>query len=85
MSLQIQNEPAVTIGSIVAAANAVLVVLVAFGAINDQQFKALAGLCSTALPVAGAALVRSRVVPTAKLALQTQQTAPEPGGLRSAS
>ena len=83
--MSLQHEPAVTIGSVVAAANAILVVLVAFGAINDQQFKALAGVCSTVLPVAGAALVRSKVVPTAKLSLQTQHTGPRRSGLSSAT
>ena len=78
--MSFQDEPAVSIGSIVAAVNAVLVALVAFGAIDDKEFKALAGLCSTVLPIAGALLVRSKVMPTARLAVQAAQPAPEKVG-----
>jgi len=75
--MSLQNEPAVAIGSVVAAANAVLVVLVAFGVINDQQLKALAALCTAVLPIAGSIMVRARVVPTAKLPMPAAKPQPD--------
>lgn len=62
------NEPAITVGTITALAAAVVAVLVAFAVpLTDQQQTAILGLVGVIAPVAVALLVRPHVTPNSRV------------------
>ena len=58
------NEPAITIGSIVALVGAVVALLVSFGVdITDEQQKAILAVVTIGGPIAAGLLIRRKVTP----------------------
>lgn len=58
------NEPAVSVGSITAAVTAVLALLVAFGlGLSDDQKAAILGVTAVVAPFIVGAVVRGKVTP----------------------
>ena len=63
-----KTEPLVSIGSITAAATALIALLVAFGApLTEEQQIAILGVVAVAAPIAVAIAARPRVTPNGKV------------------